>query len=308
MQIDAVNLFKKCFKQISIKELNERISNFRRAVDLRTITEIRLKAELHKLFSVNLNEESVSFFIKSDTETLPHSKHHFYRIRKFSKEDYLGLENKTFVSMQQESDAWLRPPEQVTTYGRLNRPKNSILYLSYEPTNAIFETDCKINECFFLLVYENKKQMRLSQIQSTAYFEEFDELENAKIIILNNFLLSEFTRWVSSGREYLYRSSLAIYEEFFFTDLIDGFCYPSIRSESKTGFNICFSESSAKNNLSLLGVMVCQLQGPTIESEFGFNLIYDGFLSDGSFSFYGANSDIARQKYGPFAFIRDMGL
>ena len=74
------------------------------------------------------------------------------------------------------------------------------------------------------------------------------ELENAKRILMHNFLVNEFTKIVPEGRETEYMSRLIIYEEFIKTDDIDDFLYPSISSLRKTGFNIALPVEKAKEN------------------------------------------------------------
>jgi len=162
-----------------------------------------------------------------------------------------------------------------------------MLYLSHEPTNAIYETGCMYGDHFFLMVYKNKRHMRLSQLQVTPYFPEFDEIQNAKLAILYSFLYSEYCKIISPERDYLYRSSIAIYERFFLDQFIDGFCHPSIKSDYTRGFNICFSADKAEQNLEFQGLMVCKLVSPQENSEFGVERYYDGFLEeDGSFAFF----------------------
>jgi len=62
MNTDTINLFKNCFKQISVSELNKRIDHYRQVVNLKTISEERLKEELQKLFQVEINGNESSFF------------------------------------------------------------------------------------------------------------------------------------------------------------------------------------------------------------------------------------------------------
>jgi hypothetical protein len=91
--------------------------------------------------------------------------------------------------------------------------------------------------------------------------------------------------------------------------MIDGFSYPSIKTQQNLGFDICFSAEKARENLNFCGLMVCQLGPPSTNSAFQFLPIYDGFLNnDGGFDFYRYNSETARKKFGNFALIRDMGL
>lgn len=212
--------------------------------------------------------------------------------------------------MQKRQDAWERPRKIVLNYGRLNRPGESVLYVSSQTINAIYETGCEIGDYFYLLIYENKRSMRISQIQDIQYLDDLTELENAKRIMMHNFLYSEFSKYVPPNREYLYKSSLLIYKLFFQSPQIDGFSYPSISSPLKRGYNMCFTKDKADENLTFLGVMVCELNPPSKgENEFLIRPILDGFLNDkDSFTFYPFNSSIAREKFGRFALKRDIGL
>lgn len=255
------------------------------------------------------------FFLNYDTITPEYQLFHFYRVRKFTNDDYNSLkefkkiQNFNFPSMKTEQDAWWTPPEFIKNYGRLNRPKESVLYLSNELTNSIYETRCKDGECFFVMVYESKRQMRISQLHTVSYMEELTELENAKRILMHNFLIHEFTKIVPGGRENEYMSSLIIYEEFFKKYEIDAFIYPSISSLRKTGFNIAFPVEKAKENLSLCGVMVLQLAGKGRDSEFTLIPYLDGFFDEKQgYDFHPFNSEISRKKFGNFSFIRDGGL
>jgi hypothetical protein len=306
---NQIDLFKMCLSKLTIKELNDRIQRFRNFVEIRTLTEHRIKQELQNVFTIILNDKPISFFFNIDIQTNPHELYHFYRIRKFTHEDYLGMQNRFFPSMQIEQDAWTRPENEVTEYGRLNRPGEAVLYVSKETLNAIYETGCQPGDHFFLLVYENNRNMRLSQIHNIQYIESFSEEENAKRIIMHNFLLSEFTKFVPFDKKYLYKSSLLIYEEFFLSHKTDGFSYPSITSPCNRGYNVCFTKDQAAQNLTFLGVMVCELLPPNSESEFLIKPILDGFLNErSSFTFYKFNSDFSRKKFGKFTIIRDIGL
>jgi len=309
MDVSTIKIFKHCFKQISVRDLNNRIDHYRQVVNLKTITEERLIFELMKLFKVDIDGKQSFFFLKSDTMTQQFHRFHFYRIRKFVDEDYERLEKKNFLSMQTEQDVWTRPAKDVKIQGRLNRIGESMFYAAAQATNAIYETSVEESELFFLMVYENRKQMRLSQIHYNSHMDEFDELENAKLTILHNFLLAEFTKIVISGQEYNYKSSIAIFQKFFNSPEIDGFTYPSIKTQENLGFNICFNAKKARENLKFCGMMVCQLGPPSLNSAFQFRPIYDGFLNDtGGYDFFQYNSEQARKKFGDFGRIRDMGL
>lgn len=301
---------KKLFRQLSIKDLNNRIESFRKFVDLRSFSEERIKTELLKIFTIEYHGKPAQFFLSSHIETPDNQIYYYYRIREFTEKDYIGLSTKKFPSIQTKQDVWYKPDSDVKNYGRLNRPGKSVLYVSSQSVNAVYEKECKIGDYFFILIYRSKRRnMRISQIHNIPYIDELTEEENAKRIIMHNFLFSEFTKYVSEGREYLYKTSLLIYETFFNNPFIDGFSYPSIASDCKMGYNICFSQEKADLNLSLVCVMVCQLHPPTEHSEFCVNPIYDGILNDdNTISFYDYNSDYSLSKIGDYNMIRKAGI
>lgn len=214
-----------------------------------------------------------------------------------------------FSSMRSEQDAWWAPPDVIEKHGRLNRPRESILYLSNRLSNVIYETRCKPGEFFFVMVYTNIKRMRVAQLHDNKYMLELTELENAKRILMHNFLVYEFIKNVPEGREYEYMSSLIIYEQFFKHKSMDAFVYPSISSPLKLGYNIAFPTGKAKENLSLQGIMVVQLVGKGKDSEFNIKAHYDGFYeNEPGFSFYPFNSNVSREKFGKFSMVRDRGM
>lgn len=177
MFTDKIEIFKKCFKGISISELNDRISNYRTRVNLKTITDEGLRAELLNLFRTEVDGKNLSFFLKYDTQTQLHHRYHFYRIRKFCNQDHQGMENMRFISMQNEQDIWAPPETKVTKMGRLNQVNESVLYAAAQVTNAIYETSCNEGDLFFLMVYENIKQMRVSQIHVNPIFRNLMNLK-----------------------------------------------------------------------------------------------------------------------------------
>lgn len=305
----AIKIFKACFAQISIKELHERIDYFRKFIDPRHLSEANLSKELRKLFGVEINGIPFTFFLKSDTMTYENQRFYFYRIRKLTAEDEEAIFAKKFPSMQSEQDIWTKPAALVKNYGRLNRPGESILYLGSTATNALYETNCQPGDFFFLQVYQNRDPMRISQIHGTQYLDEFDEIENAKLLMTHQFLLSEFTRTVPQHQELLYKNSLLIYENFFKAPEIDAFSYPSIKTLPKLGDNIIFDEASAKKNLKFLGVTVGRVMEKPSDAEFNTAIYYDGFLNEsGGFDFFPCMSEEAKERFGDFMMIRNMGL
>lgn len=296
--------FKFLFNEISIKELIDRINLFKDSVSIRDSSEQNIKNELNKIFTVTHKNKDFSFFLNNDIITPPHQKTCFYRIRKFTKEDINGLHSKVFPSIQKKQHILCRSKEDINDTGRLHGPKKQILYISSEITNAIYETECIFNDYFFLIVYTNKSELRLSQIQNTPYIDVLNEIENAKRIIMHQFLYNEFTKYVPKGREYEYISSRIIYEEYFWNPSIDGFCYPSIASPCNRGYNLCFTQEKAEEKLENIVVRVCKLLPSNGDGEFKIELYYDGFINDDdSFTFYKCNSEEASRKLGNYRFF-----
>ncbi|CDN75596.1 hypothetical protein E27107_10065 [Elizabethkingia anophelis] len=305
--INDISLFKELLKNISVKEINERISRFRNFISIKNISEDYLNKEIMNIFLSKLNDNPFRFFYSADTQMPPYHKYYFYRIRKFNEKDMYGLGTGVFSSMRTKQDLlWV--PDEYCKIGRLNRDADSVLYVSTTSTNTIYETRLKEGDFFFLIIYENKKPLRLSQIHLNQYFEEFDELENAKISLLHNFLLNEFIKYVPKGREYLYKSSILIYENFFKSNYRDAFGYPSIATEEKLGMNLCFTKEKAIECLNISGVMVCELMKGNESSVFTMKHYYDGFLENDVINFYGANSEESKIKFGNFINVREMGL
>lgn len=304
-----IKQFKECLSKLSIKELIERIIYFKNHISLRNSTEEDLKKELKKIFEIDFRGNKSYFFFNDDTLTPENHNYHFYRIRKFTKKDYEGFNNRNFDSLKQESDIWAKPSHLINEYGRLNRKEETILYASNQSVNAIHETNCQVGELFFLLVYKNKKRMRFSQIHHLKYQDDFTEEENSKLFIMHEFIASEFIKYVPIGKEYLYKTSLLIYELFFHKDLNDGFTYPSVKSNSTNGFNLAFNTKQYQENLNFLGAMVCRLQEGDETCEFRTELILDAFLNDqNNFDFYNFNSEISNKKFGNFDILRKSGM
>lgn len=178
----------------------------------------------------------------------------FNRIRPF-KEQKEMLEQMNFVQ-----DAWNCPANLVTTYGRLHRPNESLLYVSPNAITAIEETKIKYNQPFALIQYEATEDIKANCMGIFNVQEQQHELSSNQLVklrIINDFIKDEFTRDVGKGTEYLYRTSEFIAKHFF--DLPprvvqDAWCYPSIAN--KPSVNLCFRPEIAKEILQLKGIQL----------------------------------------------------
>lgn len=182
-----------------------------------------------------------------------------------------------------------------------------MLYATNQLTNAIYETGCLHGDLFFVSIYKNIKKMRVAQVHNMVYMDEMSETENAKLLLLHNFLLSEFIRVVPKGQEYLFKASINIYEEFFNWNDVDAFTYPSIRAQMQNCYNISFTPQQADDNLNFLGVMLCSLAASrTSTEEFKVEVHADAALNDQDIvDFYPLNSGISREKFSTFTRVRD---
>ncbi|MBV6881369.1 hypothetical protein NG800_015520, partial [Epilithonimonas ginsengisoli] len=277
------DFFKELYKNISIEEIINRINYFNNNISAKNLSEENLQKEIQKIFQIELNNKKYSLFNNKDIFTVSSEKYYFFRVRTFSEND--NFEKRIFHSMKCKQDLlWV--PEKNCNMGRLNRPGNPVLYISRQATNAIYETRLKVGDYFYLIIYENLKPMRIAQVHNPIYLYEFDELENAKRLLFHNFLLNEFTKYVPEGMEYLYKTSILIYENYFKTPYIDAFSYPSIATEAKIGMNFCLSTEKVERNLKTLGVMVCKLCEGNSSAIFNVEIYYDGFLEDDKINFY----------------------
>lgn len=272
--------FLELFDSITVKELNERINYYRNYISIRNLSEEKIKNEIEKIFTVEMKNEKYSFFLNDDILTQPNQIENSYRIRKFEKEDYRCIEKMKFKSVISKEDVLCVPDNLTNKYGRLNRPGKSVLYLSKEIQNAVYETRVKYNEFFFLTLFKNKKQLRISQVHNISYHNELTELQNAKRLLMNGFLHNEFIKYVAPGREYEYKSTLIIYENYFKHPLIDAFCYPSIATATKRGYNLCVQRDKIESNLDIVMTFVCKLLPPERDNEFNLEIYLEGILDN----------------------------
>lgn len=83
----------------------------------------------------------------------------------------------------------------------------------------------------------------------SAYIQEYSQ-------VLNEFIVSEFTKQVNEDEEYKYKGSCAIAKILLELPYKESLLYPSMRDSLK--FNFVIQEKSAKRRLSLKQVLCCQ--------------------------------------------------
>lgn len=276
--------------QISISEILRRKEVFR-SIDLCRISDKMLLTEIKNVLEVRLDGKP--YLINIFFSRIVGKKHistNIYRIRRLTDED---ISNNEFVSMKRKEDAWY-PPKCLVTPGRLNKKGEALLYLADSPLTAIKETHLETNELFYLIIYKTKSPFRIAYLDQWQDVNGLNEEENFKLQLLNDFLISEFTKDVGKGTEYLYRPSEIIAKNFLQHEEKDlGWMYPSI--SNKRGFNLCFKSNIATRYLDLVGVRVCKLKD---KINYNIAIVGDGIINDkGQFLYMSPSSKLSRQTF-----------
>lgn len=230
-----------------------------------------------------------------------------FRIRKITKRCIFDVTSKgpdfetmEFEEMQTDQDAWERPANLVTTYQRLNKPNESVLYTSLMSSTAVLETDLQEKDMFFLIVYKNKKAFRLSDCCKFLYFDELTEEENMKRYILFSFLRNEFIRILPGAYDegIQYCSSYNISRKFFIDteQEVAGIQFPSTRGLGHR--NVAFW-GNCRDNLALHGLRLCRLskrQG----TQSGIDILADCFWNDETkrYMYVSPSSEKSKQIFG----------
>lgn len=272
--IDEIELLNKIkyFRSLNIKNmLNEEISN-----------EILNVLCFNKTFHYIIN---IKKYLKGTN---------FFRIRKLNGKK---IPNS---NLQIESDFWNPPEEVIFSYGRLNKPHESLLYTSLSnPHICIDEMKIKKDEFFALIKYISKSEVKVNMIGGEYDYNTLGIKSKKAVLvheIYNNFLKDEFSRDVGIGTEHLYKISEIIAKWYFDLpprDVQDAWAYSSI--PNKNNYNVCFRPEIAKDLLELQGAAICEIDE---DSNIIPICITHGFDDKGIAQFYKLGSEVQR-KYFP---------
>ncbi|MGE1028664.1 hypothetical protein ACQGS5_03175 [Bacillus sp. GKis3/1] len=219
----------------------------------------------------------------------------FYRARKLNS---LAIPN---AELMYEPHFWNAPAEYIKTYGRLNKPGESLLYTTPKiPEITLQEIKIPDNSYYALMVYEATDDVKVNLI-GQQYNYEMLGIQSEKIKLINNifinFLKDEFSRDVGEGTEYLYIVSELIAKNFFDfppKDVQDAWAYPSLKDKEK--YNVCFRPEIAKEVLKLKGTLICEKLPQSYKIQ--VKCIQSGFDSSGKAQFYAVGSK-EQQKVFP---------
>ncbi|MER2112504.1 MAG: hypothetical protein ABS960_07435 [Solibacillus isronensis] len=264
------------FEKIDVLQLLEKIRKFRSLnIALMTLPAIR-----EAIYDVLTHEGQFIYFTNMSVYkkgTL------FYRARAL---DSSLIPND---NLMYENHFWNAPSQYIKTYGRLNKPKESLLYTTpMIPEITLMETKIPDNSYYALMVYEAIDEIKVNLIGQNYDYEKMG-IHNEKVKLINNiyndFLKDEFSRDVGIGTEYLYMVSELIAKEFFDLpprDVQDAWAYPALKDKEK--YNVCFRPDIAKQLLKLKGTLICEKLPQSY--EINVKCIQSGFDKLGKAKFY----------------------
>lgn len=171
----------------------------------------------------------------------------FYRAR---------ITNMNALKKWTKSDFWGVPKKLVNNYGRLNKPHESIFYLSDNIPQTLKEIRYKSSNSKVVVVscYETKKDFR-----SVTIGPNFTKDKSYLGLIQNmyiDFFRDQFSKPVGKGTEYLYKLSNAIVKDYFDLpfELSNAWTYPAI--ENRKSVNVAFKSEYASEFLKYKGSIV----------------------------------------------------
>lgn len=236
-------------RHADINKLKERIHIFQN-MDIQSLSDKELEANIDEVLSVKLDGDITISTILSEYSLFGIGER-FYRVRKLINTDMPNSELKNV------SAYWNPPQKYVKHYGRLNKPRESLLYTAFNPYTAICEINLKSGDPFVLCIYEAIKPLRFSWIGGKADYD-FNGIKNKKAIefleTIRQFLVDEFTRVIPEGQESLYRITETIAKTYYASPDDNGWRYPSIKNNFED--NICFRSERVMYNVKLVGAII----------------------------------------------------
>ncbi|WP_268912553.1 hypothetical protein [Lentilactobacillus sp. SPB1-3] len=231
-------------KKRDIQQILDEIRNYKESIrpDLTEAQIIDLVGEMEPYFplgAVNWPNESV-----------------FYRARQLSDTNYQELEN------WDESDFWEVPERFVNGYGRLNRPQESVFYLSTDFNQTLKEI--RYNQKFPVVVsrFETKRPftgIRIGQPSYNGITNELTKEEQSGGILFSDFFKDEFSKPVGKGTEFLYRESVAIADTYYSVPFkyAQAYTYPAVDNTPDV-MNVAFKNKNAHEFLEYTGSVAFQ--------------------------------------------------
>ena len=245
----------KPFDRIDTSALIQNINNFKN-LDLKTVDDKELLGMVNLIVTNNI----VSSKVANEGAI-------FYRARNktFTIENDGRTTHDVFQSF---SEVWYPHPKYLNKLGRLNLARQPMFYASQDAITPIHEIRSENGNQFAIMKYQVKKgqSLQLAVIALNSYEELIKSTkENFRYNwtkkgkknwrIINDFLKGEFTKHVSEGHEYEYRSTNALLGSFNYPGC-DGFVYPSIARNG--GYNLAIKPEAADRAAEFIGLSYWQ--------------------------------------------------
>lgn len=255
-----------------IIEIQNRIRTFERALNSRMTENEISDGLLHICDQICIPEKSVMWS----------SSNKFYRARKLDSSDLNRLKE------WKKNDFWGVPEEKVLDYGRLNRPHESVLYLSSSPIQTLKEIRFDSSKSIPVVIscFQVKKEF-YSVLVGGAYRDSVSSEDPNSVAIQNlytDFFRNEFSKPVGLGTEYLYKLSNAIAKDFYDLpfEFSKAWTYPAVDNvDNVSNYNVAFRSNIASDFINFKGAVVLKKilkQGAVIPICFDSN--YQLFLSN----------------------------
>lgn len=228
---------------IDLEELQFKIAKFRN-LNKNDISLSDLREQIHTVITFENKSVIQHTFSNCPPGTL------LYRVRPLRNSDIPNDE------MKFSSDVWNAPEKYVKGLGRLNKKYESLLYVSLNKLTPIKEVGIRKGEPFALIVYKIRNIVKAIKIETNDNFINYPEDARKKLLLVQSFLIEEFSKKESNGEEEVYTVSEIITKDLFDApgDVQDAWLYPS--ALNKSFYNMCFRPNIAKDKLSLKGVKI----------------------------------------------------
>ena len=203
-------------------------------------TDAALLEKLSKVIAYK--QGSISTVVNRPMTSNIHTQVLLFRVKKIWSESDLA---------ERVRDVSYVPDEKrdVIKFGRLNNRKEQVMYLADTYRTAMQEVRLEKGDRFYLSLFVNTDPLNLMNIGEQLESEgRYGAIEKK----VSEFLLSEFTKVVESGKEFEYRISNLIAKHYYsYTiDELDGWIYPSIAREG--AMNIALDKKATDKKIKFL--------------------------------------------------------
>jgi len=247
------------FKNIDISELKEKIRIYR-LLDLTSMNDKEVEDAINHVITFDTPRGKMSG-LSTFSNKFPIGTR-FYRVRQLEPND----RTVPLKAMSTISDCW-EAPKDVVNKGRLNKPQETLLYVSLSPNTAIEELEIPNNQLCSIIVYEAVSPINITEMHFPRNLEKMN-IESQRII--HEFLNSEFSRSIKDCSGHIYTISEIITKMF---DLPpegqDAWCYQSVAKESY--YNLCII-SPANKKLKLIGVQIASVERHTCNKPYEYTV------------------------------------